>query len=151
MSEPTFFVWLDPGKTTGAAWYDLTCDRFGSAQYDSAELADVLDAMTAAHGERMAVGWEMYLQTPRSKGTADYSVGEIAKVRALCDERGVTVLKSQPSSARSVQSTTVFLRRQGWYKPGMPHANDAASHLFRHLIRLHPIPEKIRKRLPSGY
>lgn len=150
MTEHTFFTWLDPGQTTGAAWYDLDTDQFGSAEYTADELADVMDAMTAVHCERMAVGWEMYLQ-PGSKGIADYSVGEIAKVRKLCADRGVTMLKPQPSSARNLQSTVVFLRRLGWYRSGAGHANDAACHLFRHLIRMHPIPEKIRTRLPAGY
>ena len=151
MSEPTFVVWLDPGKVTGVAWYDITADRFGSAQYEDDELMDVMDALTTAHQERIAVGWELYIQTQRSKGIASYSLGHIAKVQALCKERGVTVLKGQPSSARNLQSTVVFLRRLHWYRPGLGHANDAACHLFRHLIRMHPIPEKIRTRLPAGY
>lgn len=151
MSEPTFIVWLDPGKVTGLAWYDITADRFGSAQYESDELMAVCDSLTATHTGRLAVGWELYIQTPRSKGTAKYSLGEIAKVKSLCEERHVPILKGQPSSARNLQSTVVFLRRLGWYRPGLGHANDAASHLFRHLIRMHPIPEKIRTRLPAGY
>ena len=77
--------------------------------------------------------------------------GEIAKVETLCNEREIPILKGQPSSARNLQSTVVFLRRLDWYRPGLGHANDAACHLFRHLIRMHPIPEKIRTRLPAGY
>lgn len=148
--DASFVVWLDPGKITGLAWYDIDADRFGSAQYDESELLDVLDALISAH-PGIAVGWEMYLQTPRSQGDASYSLGEIAKVRRLCATRFVTMLKPQPSSTRNLQSTVVFLRRLGWYRPGLGHANDAACHLFRHLIRRHPIPEKIRTRLPSGY
>lgn len=151
MIDPSFIVWLDPGKTTGLAWYDITADRFGSGEYDSVELADVLDALTTAHAEQIAIGWEMYIRTPRSKGIANYSTDEIAKVGALCAKRHIPVLKPQPSSARNLQSTVVFLRRLGWYRPGMGHANDAACHLFRHLIRMRPIPEKIRTRLPNGY
>lgn len=149
--DASFVVWLDPGDTTGLAWYDVDVDRFGSGEYREGELLDVLDALTSAHQERVAVGWEMYLQTPRSKGDASYSIGQIAKVRHLCETGGITMLKPQPSSARNLQSTVVFLRRLGWYRPGLGHANDAACHLFRHLIRRHPIPEKIRSRLPSGY
>jgi hypothetical protein len=151
MSEPTFIVWLDPGKTTGVAWYDILVDRFGSGEYDKHELAALLDSLTTVHADRIAIGWELYLQTSRSKGTAKYSMGEIAKVETLCNEREIPILKGQPSSARNLQSTVVFLRRLGWYRPGLGHANDAACHLFRHLIRMHPIPEKIRTRLPAGY
>lgn len=151
MTDPSFIVWLDPGKTTGGAWYDIEADHFGSAQYEEGELIGVLDNLTAVHQGRIAVGWELYIVTSHGKGIAKYSLGEIAKVKALCEERGVPVLKGQPSSARNLQSTTVFLRRLGWYRPGLGHANDAAAHLFRHLIRMHPIPEKIRTRLPNGY
>lgn len=144
-SEPTFIVWLDPGKTTGAAWYDIPADRFGSAQYCEHELTGAVAALIDAHRERIAVGWELYLQTARSKGTAKYSLGEIAKVKALCEEEQVPVLKGQPSSARNLRSTVIFLRQLGWYTAGKEHANDAACHLFRYLIKQHPIPEKIRK------
>lgn len=145
MSDPSFIVWLDPGKTTGAAWYDIPADRFGSAQYDEHQLIPALAALIDAHGERVAIGWELYIQTARSKGTAKYSLGEIAKTQALCEERQVPVLKGQPSSARNLRSTIIFLRRLGWYTPGKEHANDAACHLYRHLIKQHPIPERIRK------
>lgn len=151
MGDPTLIVWLDPGKTTGAAWYDILTDHFDSAQYDEGELVGAVGALAEEHAGRVALGWELYIQTPRSKGTAHYSLGEIAKVKALCTELEIPVLKGQPSSARNLQSTVVFLRRLGWYRPGMRHANDAACHLFRHLIRMHPIPEKIRTRLPVGY
>lgn len=151
MSDPTFIVWLDPGKMTGLAWYDIDADRFGSGQYDAHELVDVLDSLTSAHYPRIAIGWELYNQTPRSKGDAKYSLGEIAKVQALCEEERIPVLKGQPSSARSPRSTVVFLRRLGWYAAGKEHANDAACHLFRWLIKQRPVPEKIRKRLPAGY
>lgn len=151
MSEASFIVWLDPGKTTGLAWYDIDADRFGSGQYDEHELAQVMDSLVAVHRERIAIGWELYLQTSRSKGVSKYSVGEIAKMKALCRDQGIPELKGQPSSARNFQSTVVFLRRLGWYKRGQQHANDAAAHLFRWLIKQHPIPQNIRKRLPAGY
>jgi hypothetical protein len=151
MTDPTFIVWLDPGKTTGLAWYDIDADRFGSSQHGEDELMQVVSSLIDVHYPRIAIGWEMYLRTPRSKGIADYSVGGIAKVRALCQQERVPVLKAQPSSARNLQSTVIFLRRLGWYRPGLGHANDAAAHLFRHLIKQHPVPENIRKRLPAGY
>lgn len=152
MSDPSFIVWLDPGKTTGAAWYDLDADRFGSGQYGAAELAELLDSLIDAHHDRIAIGWELYINTPRSVGDSEYSQGEIAKAEALCRRRGVTVLKGQPSSARHAKSTVIFLRRLGWYAAGKEHANDAACHLFRWLIRtVRPTPQNIRKRLPEGY
>lgn len=151
MSDPTFIAWLDPGEVTGLAWADLVADRFGSGQYGEDELVHLVDSLVATHHGRIAIGWELYLQTPRSKGIATYSLRAIARVRALCRDKGVPILKGQPSSARAFRSTVAFLRRLGWYRPGMPHANDAAAHLFRYLLKQRPIPENIRKRLPAGY
>jgi hypothetical protein len=149
--HPSFLMWLDPGKTTGLAWYDIEADQFFSGQYDEHDLIGVVELLADIYGHRMAVGWELYIQTPRSKGTAKYSLGEIAKVKAACEERGIEILKGQPSSARNLQSTVIFLRRLGWYAAGKRHANDAACHLFRYLIKQHPIPQNICKRLPAGY
>lgn len=150
-SEPTLFIWLDPGVTTGAAWYDPVADRFASGEFTSDELLPHLESLMNTYSDHVAVGWEMYVQTSRSPGDAGPSLGEIARVRSLCRERGVRILKPQPSSARYLRGTVVFLRRLGWYRPGLGHANDAACHLFRHMIRMHPVPEKIRTRLPDGY
>jgi hypothetical protein len=149
--DPSFFIWLDPGETTGAAWYDMDTDRFGSGQYDATELMSLLADMVAEHGDRLAIGWELYNNTARSKGTAKYSLEVIGATRVFCEQQEVTVLKGQPSSARNLQGTVIFLRRLGWYRKGKRHANDAAAHLFRWLIRMRPVPEKIRKRLPAGY
>jgi hypothetical protein len=151
MGEVSFVLWLDPGKVTGLAWYDIEADQFFSHQYLDHDLIDVLESLADVYGHRMAVGWGLYIQTPRSKGTAKYSLEAIGKVKELLEERGIEILKGQPSSARNFQSTVIFLRRLGWYAAGKQHANDAACHLFRYLIRQRPIPQNIRKRLPAGY
>lgn len=152
-SRQPVIVWFDPGKTTGAARYDPETDHFASGQYTDVELHAMLLALIDNYRGRLAVGWELYIQTPRAKpGTqAKYSHHAIGIIENLCEKHDVPVLKGQPSSARSLKSTVVFLRRLGWYTPGKPHANDAACHLFRHLIRQRPVPENIRKRLPAGY
>lgn len=146
-------AWFDPGKTTGGAVYDLDADRFTSGQYTDEELREALTALILKHPGQLSVGYELYIQTPRPRpgSKAKYSVGATKIIEELCEEHDVPVLKGQPSSARNFKSTIVFLRRLGWYAPGKQHANDAAAHLFRHLIRQRPIPENIRNRLPAGY
>lgn len=146
-------VWFDPGKTTGMAVYDTDTTRFTSGQYTDGELHDTFEALILTHGNQVEAGWELYIQTPRPRpgSQAKHSLGAIDIIVNLCEQYGVTVLKGQPSSARAFKSTIVFLRRLGWYLPGRQHANDAACHLFRHLIRQRPVPENIRKRLPEGY
>lgn len=146
-------AWFDPGLTTGGAVYDVATDHFASGQYNYDGLARRLDTLHLAYGERLAVGWELYIQTPRPRpgSKATHSGEAIAVIAGACTKYGIPVLKGQPSSARMAKSTTVFLRRLGWYRSGQQHANDAAMHLFRHLIRSPPVPEKVRRGLPVGY
>lgn len=146
-------AWFDPGKVTGMAVYDTGADVFTSSQHTEEELPGALAELMHRCSEELTVGWELYIQTPRARpgSTAKYSLAAIAAIRSACTEHNVPVLKGQPSSARSLKSSTVFLRRLGWYTPGMQHATDAAAHLFRYLIKQHPVPENIRKRLPAGY
>lgn len=152
MSEPTFIVWTDPGQTTGAAWYDMELSVFGSGQYDLDDLRRKLTALRGIFGDRMALGWELYISTSGGArtGTPTPSNKAIGMMQSLADEQGIVLLKPQPSSARNLGSVT-FLRRLGWYKPGKGHANDAAQHLLAHLIRQRPMHEPIREKLFPGY
>lgn len=153
MSEPDVIAWFDPGTTTGGAVYDIGRNRFTSGQYTYEELAACLDDLQDMYGERLAIGYELYVQTPRPRpgSSAKPSNDAIAVIDRACQDYGIPQIKGQPSSARMVKSTVVFLRRLGWYQPGQQHANDAACHLFRHLIRMKPVPEMVRKGLPPGY
>lgn len=162
MNEPDVIAWFDPGLTTGGAVYDMTADRFTSGQYaatvagdrySNEELAAAVEGLCISYTDRLAVGYELYIQTPRPRpgSNAKYSNDAIAVIDQTCARFGIPILKGQPSSARKAKSTTVFLRRLGWYRTGQQHANDAAMHLFRHLIRMNPVPEKVRQGLPLGY
>lgn len=153
MSDPDVIAWFDPGLTTGAAVYDITHDRFTAGQYTYGELPPFMDELDCMYGRRLAVGYELYVQTPRPRpgSTAKHSVTAITQIDQECTEHGIPQIKGQPSSARMARSTMAFLRRLGWYQPGQQHANDAACHLFRHLIRMKPVPENVRRGLPEGY
>lgn len=153
MSERDVIAFFDPGLTTGGAVYNITDNLFTSGQYTTEALPTVVEGLAVAYGERLTVGYELYIQTPRPRpgAKAKHSNTAIAIIDQVCEKYGIPVLKGQPSSARMAKSTTVFLRRLGWYKEGQGHANDAACHLFRHLIRMKPVPEKVRQGLPPGY
>jgi len=153
VNEPDVIAWFDPGTTTGGALYDITNDRFDSKQYSAEELPVAVEALCIGYGRRLAVGYELYIQTPRPRpgSSAKPSNDAIAVIDAACARHATPQIKGQPSSARMLGGTLVFLRRLGWYRPGTRHANDAACHLFRHLIRMKPVPENIRRALPEGY
>ena len=150
MTEPVI-EWLDPGKTTGAAFLDMETGWFSAGQYDSDELSRHLFAMSTTYGSRLRLGYEQYLAAGGPhKGTSKHSQGAIGVIEDQVECHGITLLKSVPSSSRIVASPA-FLRRMDWYTPGKQHANDAARHLLAFLLRQHPVPAFVRERLFPGY
>lgn len=153
MGERTFVVWLDPGLTTGVAHYDFTNHSFISGQMELVELRSYFtEALIPAYGDRMVIGWEMFLNTSGGARTSDPGPSNqaIGLVRSLAGEHGIPLLKPQPSSARKLGSV-VLLRRLGWYRAGQGHANDAAQHLLADLLKRSPMPHEIRTKLFPGY
>lgn len=153
MGERTFVVWLDPGKVTGVAHYDLTDASFISGQMEVDDLRLYFtEALIPAFGDRLTIGWEMFLNTSGGSRTSDpaYSNAVIGVVRSIATEYGIPLLKPQPSSARKLGSA-VMLRRLGWYRAGQGHANDAAQHLLADLLKRSPMPHEIRTKLFPGY
>lgn len=153
VSDRTFVVWLDPGKVTGVACYDLEDAWFHSTQKELADLRLYFsEALLPAYGDVMTIGWEMFINTSGGARTGDpsFSNEAIGLVRSLAQEHGIPLLKPQPSSARKL-GNPVMLRRLGWYKPGKGHANDAAQHLLADLLKRHPMPHAIRAKLFPGY
>lgn len=145
---PDVVMWLDPGKTTGAAWWIDPTAVFGSGEYD-AEGVDLLLRLTAGKypGEKLAVGCEGYNVTsggPRT-GTPEHSLKVIGLVEQLAVELGFTLLKQVPSSQRKLG--LLWSRRMGWRKRGKRHANDAAAHLLTWLMARKPMPSFVREKL----
>lgn len=146
-----YVIWFDPGAVTGAASYDLEHGVFESWQADRDDVVRRLHDEHKVVGDRMQIGWEMYLSTGGPQhGTSKYSNEMIGRLRDFAFVHDVEVLKPQPSVARKLGSK-VMLRRLGWYKPGQDHANDAAMHTLSYLLRLRPMPLAIRASLFPGY
>lgn len=145
---PDAVMWLDPGKTTGAAWWIDRTAVFGSGEYDADGVTRLIRRMAEEHpGDGFAVGWERYNVTsggPRT-GTPEHSLKVIGAVEALAVELGFILLKPVPSSTRGLG--LIWLRRMGWHKPGNGHADDAAAHLLTQLMARKPMPQAIRDRL----
>ena len=145
MTEPVI-EWLDPGKTTGAAFLDMETGWFSAGQYDSDELSRHLFAMSTTYGSRLRLGYEQYLAAGGPhKGTSKHSQGAIGVIESQARQYEITLLRPVPSSSRLVASPA-FLRRIGWYKPGKPHANDAARHLFAHMLRERIMPKDLMRK-----
>lgn len=145
-------MWLDPGLTTGAAWYDLEGNHFGSWQYDEHDLARRLEEVSSLYPGDLAVGYEQYIVTSGGirQSSPEHALAVIGIVRDMAAQGMFELLTPRPPSARKLGSP-VLLRRMGWYRPGQRHANDAAMHLLAHLLRMRPMPRAIRSTLFPGY
>lgn len=150
--DNTFVVWADPGFVTGLAWYDQKHRFFNSWQYSIDDLRPQLLRLFDLADGRMALGYEDFIVT--SGGACSSSPEDplqvIQLLRDFAQERGIPLLKPQPSSARRL-GQRVFLRRLGWYRPNQGHANDAAMHALAYLLKQRPIPQQIRETLYPDY
>jgi hypothetical protein len=109
-----------------------------------------LDAWMSSAGLRTALGAERYVITPMSarkdpSGIAIQVYG-IARWAALKYGAHVFVMGQTSSDALSL-CTDDWLRAIGWYKIGMPHANDAARHVIKYLVDRNALPAVLMEKL----
>jgi hypothetical protein len=144
---PQTVLWIDPGGTTGFAWVEHTPDGyvFDFAQAVGTEAAarqawkiinwdrEEFDRSDPA---RVWVGWEQYIVTAGGgrSGNPAPALEVIGALKWLCYNAGARVLPAVPASHRAVM-TTDALKAAGWYRPGVPHAMDAARHLGAWVLR----------------
>ncbi len=145
---PQCVLWADPGGTTGLAWIDLTADGYAfrckqaSGTEEAAYLVDgILNYGPDGYRDRPTngsvwVGWEQYIVTSGGgrAGNPAPSLEVIGAMKWLCRESGARVLPAAPASHRIVASPAL-LKSIGWWRPGMPHAMDAARHLCAWAMR----------------
>ena len=149
-SQASFTAWFDPGKTTGIAGWDSRTGTFTSleASSDLTEIGKWVELLLLVNDQdpdfRLAIGWERYVVTPGNArhGTAYWSLEVIGVLKYLALKHGVTILKPQMSSMMAT-STDKRLKAIGWHKPGKPHANDAARHLLRYMLKAGTLPIEI--------
>jgi hypothetical protein len=144
-------IWLDPGKTTGLASWDHRNGIFTSVEaIDLLTAGSWIEMLMVANDGEIEVGWERYVVTPAGirGGTPYWSLEVIGVARYLALKYGLTILPPQMSSMMAI-ATDERLKLVGWHKPGKPHANDAARHLFRHMITTNQMPRELyRKSFP---
>lgn len=142
VTETDLVVWLDPGLTTGMAWWDPRVEIFGSWQYEKGDLLKRIEYLVQTHEGQVGIGCEHYIIAGRSPGNPKPSLEVIGAVEAGAGEGRYCLLPPMPSAARKLGSA-VLLRRLGWYKPGKDHANDAAMHLLAYLFREKRLPRHL--------
>lgn len=120
-------VWLDPGETTGCAFWQHGSMTITARELDFLTLGTWL---TLVLSPAVAVGYEDFTIRPGSGRFSQdgSSLQVIGMVRWLThSHNAVMIPKSQPAD-RSLGMK--HIKRAGWHTPGKGHANDAAAHLL---------------------
>lgn len=141
--DPAVVMWYDPGLTTGWAYLE-NGQEFNSGQAPFEDIGAVLTTWAESLGRHLWVGWEMYVVTQGGGkvGTPKYSLETIGMLKWICHANDVTVLKPMPSASRKL-GDELKLKKLGWRKPGMVHANDAAMHLLAWHLREKKLPQHL--------
>lgn len=175
--NPAITIWLDPGKTTGAAVWYHDQQSFHSTQGEFQAIGNWLELLalytpgprkSGAFRGRMAdiyqlpaceeeryegirIGWERYIVTPGNSthGIAYYSLETIGMARWIALKYEMEILPPQVSSQMAI-ATDERLKAIEWYKPGRSHANDASRHLLRYFIASKTLPDDLTNKLFGG-
>lgn len=122
-------VALDPGRTTGYAMGDISEDGHmiiatGQHKWSQRDLHNNLEWYQPDY-----IVYETF-EYRRKKDRADLYPRELIGVIELyADVENIRTHTQSPSSAMTYFTDT-RLKEDGVYKPGKPHANDAARHLL---------------------
>lgn len=123
---------VDPGATCGIAIY---CDgRFDSLQLPRRDavvwIRGAVDGMEAQGVQAVLVVERFTTGTSRRRAvTRQPEAEEVAgALYDLSTERLLDLYRQSPADAKAF-CLDDWLRRVEWYRPGQPHANDAARHL----------------------
>jgi hypothetical protein len=140
-TTPSFFMWIDPGLTTGwAMWYPATYHFYSGNVTGLIPAAAHVQNALRLPSRRAAIGWEPFAIRPGSSRLAlDTTALEvIGAVKWIAYALNATVLPpSQPSDRKLGE---LHLRTLGWHRPGPDHADSAASHLLSYLLRERLLP-----------
>jgi hypothetical protein len=121
---------VDPGGRTGMA----TWPNFSSAEVaEPMEVVRIVEDAMAPEGAVDAVVCENFRPRPRVTWQPD-ALHIIGGLRYVCWRHGVPLVLQEPAQAKTF-ATDDRLKAAGFYVPGMGHANDAARHLLRYLVR----------------
>lgn len=122
---------FDPGVTTGVAW--LKDGEFGSIELNETNLYMLVDAKCEEieHGQ---IEKFVITQATTKKVVVYDSLYIIGYLRYAAWRCGFPIDFTKPADVMA-PFPDVALKRAGWHKPGMGHANDAARHLAHHQVR----------------
>lgn len=122
---------FDPGVTTGIAW--LEDGKFDSMELTEHEVYDYVDEW-CEHVDHIQVEAFIITQATSKKTVVYDSLYIIGYLRYAAWRCGFSMAMTKPADVMTPFADSA-LKRVGWHKPGMGHANDAARHLAHHLVK----------------
>lgn len=130
-------VGVDPGGTTGLAWWNEVTHRLETTAQQPAQHAVVtLWAWLEkyAPGQSVEVACERFQIGPRTlQASRQYDALHVAgAVRFKCGQLGVPYFEYPPATSKRL-ATDDRLHQLGLYQPGRGHANDATRQVVAHL------------------
>ena len=137
------YLALDPGLTTGVAWYDTSTEEFGSLEVRGEHgLYEYLkEDWGFLHKHAKAPDVLVYeLWLPRSDSHKVTNQPEARNIGGACEAWAwqldglMSIYGQTPASAKKL-ATNEILRGLGWYSGGAGHADDAVRHLVYRLVK----------------
>lgn len=133
-----FVVAADPGKMTGyAIWGRHAADSdnyVSSAQYDFQEgLSRIEDFLASGVTARVVAERYVISRGTLEKTRQSWSLEVIGALRYLALKYTGEDIKLQSAADAKNFAPDTRLKKLGWHKPGMVHANDASRHLLLYL------------------
>lgn len=136
----TRVIGIDPGGTTGIAYYDIPEKTFVWEQTSASDAPHYIEAaIVGAHS--VAIGIERYVTGAETiKHSRQHDPEEIIGIvknleRKYAHVQGVFL---QGASEAKRQGTRAHLLHMGCYPTGQPHARDALGHVLVALVKVRP-------------
>lgn len=142
--DPLRLFAVDPGGTTGFAYYDEEADFFQSYQqegYDDA--AEIIWNMAVLNQPSAMICEAFVIRQNTHKldaGAFNQTTDLIGACRLTAFRNEIPFVRQTPAEAKSI-ATDAKIKALRWYRatPG-GHANDAARHLLCYLIKHNHVP-----------
>lgn len=125
---------VDPGGTTGYAWWMEGDSRPAVAEEKPLEFLRTADGWLSALGSQTIVACERFTigSQTRAKTQQTDALEQIGALRYLASKHGAEFVLQAPADAKRF-ATDARLKALGWWVPGKGHGMDACRHL---LLRL---------------
>ena len=147
---PKYALWLDPGETTGWALWYFEQETLFMAEYEREEIGRFLERWMSTGGRHTVLGCEKFTITAHtarlSQQPAALEIIGVARHLAQKYRAPEFRVDQTPAQAKSF-CTDAMLRRLGWYKAALGHANDAARHLLTYLTTTSQLPRDLQIKL----